>query len=94
MKEQVSALMDDGLENDEIPAVVDALASEPELQEAWGVYHLIGDTLRAQATPVVDVTSAVLAAVAVCDVEIQTARDAAESEAPAKPAATRKSPSF
>ena len=62
MKEQVSALIDGALEDDEIPDVVDALASEPELAQAWSSFHLIGEALRAQPAPAVDVTQRVLAA--------------------------------
>lgn len=78
MKEQVSAMIDNALEDEEIPAVVDALASEPELAESWSAYALIGDVLRSQTAPAVDVTQAVMQAI--------NAPQTDEPVAPRKPA--------
>ncbi|MFA7270109.1 MAG: sigma-E factor negative regulatory protein [Sterolibacterium sp.] len=46
MKPDISALLDDELEPGAASRTIDALRCEKELQEAWNVYHLIGDTLR------------------------------------------------
>ncbi len=63
MKEDVSALIDNALDDEEIPAVVDALATEPELAQTWSAYALIGDVLRAHTPPAVDVIDAVVSAI-------------------------------
>jgi len=83
-KQQLSALMDGALEDEEILSVVDALATEPELQAAWSEYHLIGDTLRAQGAPAVEVTERVMAAIKSIAPETSGA-DAAPSLTPPKP---------
>ncbi|MEY3202365.1 MAG: Anti sigma-E protein RseA, N-terminal domain [Pseudomonadota bacterium] len=62
--EKISAFVDGELADDEIADVVDALASEPELQSAWSEFQLIGDILRATPAPAVDVTAQVMAALA------------------------------
>lgn len=46
MKPDISALLDDELEQTEASRVFDALRSDKDLQEAWHTYHLIGDILR------------------------------------------------
>lgn len=46
MKSDISALLDDELEQGEASQAIDALRRDKELQEAWSTYHLIGDTLR------------------------------------------------
>lgn len=46
MKPDISALLDDELEPGAASRTIDALRREKELQEAWNVYHLIGDVLR------------------------------------------------
>jgi sigma-E factor negative regulatory protein RseA len=46
MKPDISALLDDELEPGAASRTIDALRREKELQEAWNVYHLIGDALR------------------------------------------------
>lgn len=46
MKQQVSALMDGELFDDEAEALLDRLKRNPDTDEEWRVYHLIGDALR------------------------------------------------
>lgn len=46
MKQHISALMDGELFDDEAEAVVGKLKRNPEAQDEWLVYHLIGDALR------------------------------------------------
>lgn len=46
MKADISALLDDELAPDQASRAIDALRRDSELQNAWNVYHLIGDTLR------------------------------------------------
>lgn len=46
MKPELSALLDDELEQAEVSRVLDALRRDRDLQEVWNMYHLIGDALR------------------------------------------------
>lgn len=46
MKPDISALLDDELEQGEASRVIDTLRRDKELQRTWSVYHLIGDALR------------------------------------------------
>lgn len=46
MNEKLSALMDSELASAEADALVQALKSDPALQQNWHVYHLVGDSLR------------------------------------------------
>ncbi|MBI4987418.1 MAG: sigma-E factor negative regulatory protein [Rhodocyclales bacterium] len=46
MKPDISALLDDELEQSEASRAIDALRRDKELQEAWNAYHMIGDALR------------------------------------------------
>ena len=46
MKQQISALMDGELFDDEAEALLDRLKRNPDIDEEWRVYHLIGDSLR------------------------------------------------
>lgn len=46
MKQQISALMDGELFDDEAEALLDNLKRKPDLHEEWHNYHLIGDVLR------------------------------------------------
>lgn len=46
MKPDISALLDDELEQDQASRAIDALRRDKDLQEAWNTYHLIGDSLR------------------------------------------------
>ena len=48
MKEKLSALIDGELEN-EVHTHLGKLRTDPELRDAWDVYHLIGDCLRGHA---------------------------------------------
>lgn len=79
MTEKLSALLDGELDEAEIPDVIDALASEPDLQEAWRGFNLIADHLRASPAPVVDVVEAVVETI---------------DALPAERAGARKSPSL
>jgi sigma-E factor negative regulatory protein RseA len=51
MKEKLSAMMDDALEDGERERCVRRLEEDEELRAAWDVYHLIGDTLRGHSAP-------------------------------------------
>lgn len=46
MKQNISALMDGELFDDEAEALLDKLKRDPESQAEWDAYHLIGDALR------------------------------------------------
>lgn len=46
MKPDISALLDDELEQGDASRAIDALRRDKQLQEAWHTYHLIGDALR------------------------------------------------
>jgi sigma-E factor negative regulatory protein RseA len=46
MKQNISALMDGELFDDEAEALLADLKSSPDNWAEWGVYHLIGDALR------------------------------------------------
>lgn len=52
-KQQISALADGELPNDEVPAVMAALRATDRAKD-WDIYHQIGDVLRSEtmATPV------------------------------------------
>lgn len=51
MKEKLSAMMDDALEDAERERCVRHLKDDAELRDAWGLYHLIGDALRGHTAP-------------------------------------------
>jgi sigma-E factor negative regulatory protein RseA len=51
MKADLSALMDDALDESEVASALDGLAREPALREDWELYHLIGDSLRQGTEP-------------------------------------------
>lgn len=51
MKADLSALMDDALDESEVASALDGLAREPSLREDWELYHLIGDSLRQGTEP-------------------------------------------
>lgn len=61
MKPDISALLDDELESGEASRTIDALRGDLELQKAWNVYHLIGDTLRRSPTYSADLSAKVMA---------------------------------
>jgi sigma-E factor negative regulatory protein RseA len=46
MKQNISALMDGELFEDEADSVLDRLKKSSDLQQTWQSYHLIGDALR------------------------------------------------
>jgi len=46
MKQDISALMDGELFDDEAQALLDKVKRNPDSQNAWQTYHLIGDALR------------------------------------------------
>ncbi|MBI5889174.1 MAG: sigma-E factor negative regulatory protein [Nitrosomonadales bacterium] len=46
MKQEISALMDGELFEDQADAFLDKLKRHPESRQDWESYHLIGDTLR------------------------------------------------
>jgi sigma-E factor negative regulatory protein RseA len=46
MKQEISALMDGEMFEDQAEAFLDKLKRHPEMQQDWGNYHLIGDALR------------------------------------------------
>jgi sigma-E factor negative regulatory protein RseA len=51
MKEKLSAMMDDALEDGERERCVQRLKEDEELRTAWDIYHLIGDALRGHTAP-------------------------------------------
>jgi sigma-E factor negative regulatory protein RseA len=46
MRERLSAVMDGELEGPECDGCLDRLKDDPELRDAWRVYHVIGDAIR------------------------------------------------
>ena len=46
MKQEISALMDGEMFEDQADAFLDKLKRHPEMQQEWENYHLIGDALR------------------------------------------------
>ncbi|GAB1232148.1 sigma-E factor negative regulatory protein [Ferrigenium sp. UT5] len=46
MKQEISALMDGELFEDEAEALLDKLKRKPDVDRDWMTYHLIGDVLR------------------------------------------------
>jgi sigma-E factor negative regulatory protein RseA len=46
MKQEISALMDGEMFEDQADAFLDKLKRHPEMQQDWERYHLIGDALR------------------------------------------------
>ncbi len=46
MQEMISALADGQLQGEACERVIHAVASDPQAQNAWYTYHLIGDVLR------------------------------------------------
>ena len=49
MKERLSALMDDSLDEDSAAPLFDRIRSDREVVRAWHTYHLIGDSIRGDA---------------------------------------------
>lgn len=50
-KEQLSALLDDELANDEARFLLRQVGRDPELARTWARYRLMGETLRREAGP-------------------------------------------
>jgi sigma-E factor negative regulatory protein RseA len=50
--ERLSALMDDELDEHAIDGELDRIKDDPQREEAWATYHMIGDALRGQIDPV------------------------------------------
>lgn len=46
MREQISALLDGELEDNQIPSAVASLENDDGLHQDWQLYHLIGDVMR------------------------------------------------
>ena len=51
MKADLSALMDDALDEADAASTLDSLAREPSLRRDWETWHLVGDSLRQGAEP-------------------------------------------
>lgn len=54
LQEQISALVDDECETEEIGLALRQLIRDAELQQCWQRYHLIGDVLKGNTPPAVD----------------------------------------
>ena len=52
--EQLSALVDDECETEEIGLALRRVTRDPELEGRWERYHLIGDVLKGHVPPAVD----------------------------------------
>lgn len=59
MKNKVSELMDGELNNQDAKKIFAELKNEEALHRDWGIYHLIGDTLRQSPNLTTDVTQRV-----------------------------------
>jgi len=59
MKMQISALMDGELDAHEAADVLRALSRDPDQQNDWHLYHLIGDALRQEPCLAMDVAARV-----------------------------------
>jgi sigma-E factor negative regulatory protein RseA len=46
MKQEISALMDGELFEDEADSLIDRIKRDPAAHQDWAIYHLIGDVLR------------------------------------------------
>ncbi|MGH8671474.1 MAG: sigma-E factor negative regulatory protein [Burkholderiales bacterium] len=51
MSDEISALMDSELAQEDLQRILTQLRQRPELGQRWLVYHMIGDTLRDTVTP-------------------------------------------
>lgn len=56
MKDKVSELMDGELSKQDAKSIIAALKKENALQQDWGIYHLIGDSLRQSSSLAIDVS--------------------------------------
>lgn len=59
MKQEISALMDGELLDDDAEAVLDNLKRNPDTHEEWRTYHLISDVLRQPDHVHVNINSAI-----------------------------------
>lgn len=59
MKQEISALMDGELLDDDAEAVLDKLKRNPDIHDEWRTYHLISDVLRQPDQVHVNISSAV-----------------------------------
>ena len=57
MKQQVSALMDADMHNEDANQVMNVMESSSHLRRTWAEYHLIGDVMRGEPTLSVDFTA-------------------------------------
>ena len=64
MKPEISAFMDDALDERPAQSVIDSLAEDAELRQSWQVYHMIGDALRRSPAVSPDFTWRTMAALA------------------------------
>lgn len=62
--EKISALMDGEAQDQEAHQALLRLKDTGEAREAWSTYHLIGDVIRGQGLPALDVSERVAAAIA------------------------------
>ena len=46
MESRISALTDGELDHEEVNEILISAREQPELQQKWNMYHLIGDSLR------------------------------------------------
>lgn len=60
MKERLSALMDDALEDASVASILDSVRNDKDALRTWDVYHLIGDSLRGEAGPHDDIAARVI----------------------------------
>lgn len=61
MREQVSALLDGELDEQQQATVLNALSEDAELLQDWQLYHLIGDVMRGDGAGSVNVAGRVAA---------------------------------
>ncbi len=59
MKQEISALMDGELFDDDAEAILDKLKRNPDIHDEWRTYHLISDVLRQPDQVHVNISSAV-----------------------------------
>lgn len=59
MENRVSELMDGELDDQSVSNVLGSLKKDPELQEKWQTYHLIGDAIRQSSCLSINISSSV-----------------------------------
>lgn len=64
MKSDISALMDDALDEDSQASLFNSINRDQSLAQVWSRYHLIGDALRGPSGLDIDITGQVLARLA------------------------------